>query len=65
MDDAPRPERPKTSTATAIFIIETMTKNLTTRGWSCAGIVAAVSNTPGRQPENIDLDRFLLQHPFP
>ena len=30
MDDAPRPGRPKTSTATALFIIETVTRNSTT-----------------------------------
>ena len=50
VDDAPHPRRPKTSTATALFIIETMTKNSTTRGWSCARIAAEVSNTPRRQP---------------
>jgi hypothetical protein len=50
VDGAPRPRRPKTSTATALFIIETTTKNSTTRGWSCARIAAEVSNTPGRQP---------------
>lgn len=50
MDDALRPRRPKTSTATALFIIETMTKKSTTRGWSCARIAAEVSSTPRRQP---------------
>ena len=50
VDDAPHPGRPKTSTATALFIIEIMTKNSTTRGWSCARIAAEVSNTPGWQP---------------
>jgi Transposase len=49
VDDAPRLGRPKTSTATALFIIETMTKNSTTRGWSCACIAAEVTRTPGRQ----------------
>jgi hypothetical protein len=32
VDNAPRLGRPKTSTATALFIIQTMTKNSTTRG---------------------------------
>ena len=50
VDDAPYPRRPKTSTATVLFIIETMTKNSTTRGWSCARIAAEVSSTPRRQP---------------
>lgn len=36
VNDAPRTGRPKTSTATALSIIEIMTKNSTTRGWSCA-----------------------------
>jgi len=35
IDDAPRSRRPKISTALSLFIIETMTKNLTTRGWPC------------------------------
>ena len=47
IDDAPRSRRPKTSTATALFIIETMTKNLVARAWSSACIVAEVSNAPG------------------
>jgi hypothetical protein len=50
VNDAPRSGRPTTSTATALFIIETMTKNSTTRGWSCARIAAEVTGTPGRQP---------------
>lgn len=49
VDDAPRSGRPKTSTATALFIVETMTKNFTTRGWSCARIAAEVTGTLGRQ----------------
>jgi hypothetical protein len=49
VDDAPRPGRPKTSTATALFIIKTMTKNSTTRGWSYSRIASEVSGTPGRQ----------------
>ena len=48
VNDAPRLGRPKTSTATALFIIETMTKNSTTRGWSCARIAAEVTRTLGR-----------------
>jgi hypothetical protein len=50
VDDAPRSRRPKTSTATALFIIEVVTKNSTNRGWSCARIAQEVSSTPGRQP---------------
>jgi transposase len=49
IDDTPRSGRIKTSTATALFIIQTMTKNSTTRGWSCARIAAEVTSTPGRQ----------------
>ena len=47
MDDAPYTRRPPISTILVKFIIETMTKNSTTRGWSCAQITAKVSNTPG------------------
>jgi hypothetical protein len=50
VDDAPRPRRPKISTVTALFIIETMTKNSVTRGWSTAQITDEVSYTPGWQP---------------
>jgi hypothetical protein len=50
IDDAPRSERPKISIALSLFIIETMTKNSTTRGWSCWRIAAEVSNTPSWQP---------------
>jgi hypothetical protein len=50
VDDALRSGRPKTSTATALFIIKVITKNSTTRGWSCARIAAEVSGTPGWQP---------------
>jgi hypothetical protein len=46
IDNAPRSRRPKTSTTTALFIVQTMTKNSTTRGWLCARIAAEVSNTP-------------------
>jgi hypothetical protein len=48
-DDAKRSGRPPISTALAKFIIETMTKNSTTRGWSCARIASEVSGTPGWQ----------------
>jgi hypothetical protein len=47
VDDAPRSGRPKTFIATALFIIETMTKNSVTRGWLSARIAAEVLNTPG------------------
>jgi hypothetical protein len=50
VDDAPRSRRPKTSTATTLFIIEVVTKNSTTRGWSCARIAQEVSSTCRRQP---------------
>jgi len=50
VDDAPRSGRPPISTATAKFIIKTMTKNSTTRGWLCARIACEVSNTPGWKP---------------
>ncbi len=33
-----------------MFIIEVVTRNSTTRGWSCARIAQEVSGTPGRQP---------------
>ena len=46
VDDAPWSGRPLISTATAKFIIQTMTKNSTTWGWSCAYIASKVSSTP-------------------
>ena len=49
IDDAPWSRRLKISPATALFIVETMTKNSTTRGWSCARIAAEVSSTPSWQ----------------
>jgi hypothetical protein len=49
VDDAPRPGRPKTSTAIAEFILKTMLKNSTTRGWPCNRIASEVSGTPGWQ----------------
>jgi len=50
VDDAPRSGRPRTSTATAEFILKTMLRNSTTRSWSCNRIAAEVSGTPGWQP---------------
>ena len=50
VDDAPRSGRPKISTALILFIIQTMTKNSTTRGWPSWRIAAEVSNIPGQQP---------------
>ena len=50
MDDALHPGRPRISTATALFIIKTMTRNSITRGWSCEMITAEVSRTPRQQP---------------
>jgi len=47
-DDAPRSGRLKTSTPTAMFIIQTMTKNSTTRGGSYARISAEVTAIPGQ-----------------
>jgi hypothetical protein len=49
IDDAPRPGRPKISTALSLFIIQIVTKNSTTRGWPCWQIAAEISNTPGWQ----------------
>jgi hypothetical protein len=49
VDDTSRLGRPKTSIATALFIIEIITKNSITRAWSCARITAKVTGTPGRQ----------------
>jgi transposase len=49
VDNTPCSGRPKTSTATALFIIETITKNSTTRGWLYTCIAAEVTETPGRQ----------------
>jgi len=50
MDDAPRSRRPPISTATTKFIIKTITRNSTTRRWSCARIASKVSNTPSWKP---------------
>jgi hypothetical protein len=53
MDDASYKERPLISTTLVKFIIETVTKNSTTRGWSCARIAAEVLSTPGWQPVSL------------
>jgi hypothetical protein len=45
VDDASRSRRPKTSTATALFIIEIMTRNPITRGWFTGRIAAEVTRT--------------------
>ena len=50
VDNAPYTGRPLISTAIIKFIIKTMTKNSTTRGWSCLRITAKVLNTPRQQP---------------
>jgi hypothetical protein len=50
VDDAPRPGRAKISTALVEHIIQIVTKNSTTRQWSCARIAAEVTATPGWQP---------------
>jgi hypothetical protein len=55
VDDAPRPRRPKISTELSWFIIETMTKNSTTRGWSCARIAFEVSSTPSWQLVSVSI----------
>ena len=44
---APHTGRPPISTTLVKFIIQTMTKNSTTRGWSYERIATEVSNTPG------------------
>ena len=49
MDDTPRLGRPKTSTATTLLIVQTMTKNSTTRGWLCARIASKVTGTTSHQ----------------
>jgi hypothetical protein len=47
VDDTPYHKRPLIPTALVKFIVETMTKNSTTKRWSCERIAAEVSNTPG------------------
>ena len=50
VNNAPCSGRLKISTAFTLFIIQTITKNSTTRGWLSQQIAAEVSNTPGWQP---------------
>jgi len=50
INNAPYKERPRISTALVKFIVAIVTKNSTTRGWSCERIAAEVSNTSGWQP---------------
>jgi hypothetical protein len=65
VDDAPRTSKPKTSTATAEFILKTMLKNSTTRGWSCNRIASEVSGTPGWQPVSAStVYRVLKEHSY-
>lgn len=65
IDDTPRTGRPKISITIALFIIEIMTKNSTTRGWSCARIVAEVTGTPGRQPVSAStIYKVLSEHGY-
>jgi hypothetical protein len=65
VDDAPRLGRPKTSTATVEFILKTMLKNSTTRGWSCNRIASEVSGTPGWQPVSPStVYRVLKEHSY-
>jgi hypothetical protein len=45
--DSPRTGRPKTSQVVIDLILATVTKNSTTREWSCERIANEVSNTPG------------------
>jgi hypothetical protein len=49
VDDAPRLGRPKTSTVISLLIINTMTKNSITRGWSYARIAAEITGIPGQE----------------
>jgi hypothetical protein len=53
VDDAPCPGRPKISTALSQFIIETLTKNSTTRSWLYTQIASEVSSTSGWQPVSV------------
>ena len=46
INNAPCSRRPKISTATTLFIIETITKSAVIRGWSTSQIIAKVLNTP-------------------
>jgi transposase len=65
VDDTPRSGRPRTSTTTAEFILKTMLKNSTTRGWSCNRIASEVSGTPGWQPVSPStVYRVLKEHSY-
>ena len=65
VDNTPRIGRPKTSTATAEFILKTMLKNSTTRSWSCNRIASEVSGTPGWQPVSPStVYRVLKEHGY-
>ena len=65
VDDALLPGRPRTSTATAEFILKTMLKNSTTRSWSCNRIASEVSGTPGWQPVSPStVYRVLKEHDY-
>ena len=46
VDDIGRSGRPKINTATVQYVLEIVTRNSTTRGWSCARISQEVNNTP-------------------
>ena len=49
VEDAPRSGRPSIKAETVELIIQTVTKNSTTRQWSCARIAAEVSKTEGAE----------------
>ncbi|SRR6266487_318355 len=49
VDDKPRSRRPRVSTTVVAETVAIVTRNSTTRGWSCARIAAEVSNKPGQK----------------
>jgi hypothetical protein len=49
VDDAPCSGRPKISTATALLVIEIITKNSTSRGFSCKEVSDRIAAMPGVQ----------------
>ena len=49
-EDGARSRRPKTSQDLVDSVLQTVTRNSTTRSWSCARIASEVSNTPGWKP---------------
>jgi hypothetical protein len=49
VNDAPYKGRPPFSTVFVKFVVETITKNSTTKAWSYTRIAAKISNTPGWQ----------------